>query len=197
MWPRPRCADGCRLPAACMLPSAAPCPHAHPSCPVPPRTLARRSSSSTARTRGPTCSLCTCATPAATSCRWGGRGWRRFRACTEGQARRLVRQREGGLGRPARRQGGESLLASIDSQAGLPYPTRAGVRCADNGPKQGLLGVDNGQIWRARELPAAACSVACQPCLIGRLLRCKVLYRRPKCSWRRALQPLANPLPAG
>jgi len=25
--------------------------------------------------------------------------------------------------------------------------TFAGVRCADNGPKQGLLGVDNGQIW--------------------------------------------------
>ena len=23
----------------------------------------------------------------------------------------------------------------------------AGVRCGDNGPKQGLLGVDNGQIW--------------------------------------------------
>lgn len=26
-------------------------------------------------------------------------------------------------------------------------PRSAGVRCADNGPKQGLLGVDNGQIW--------------------------------------------------
>lgn len=26
-------------------------------------------------------------------------------------------------------------------------PLSAGVRCADNGPKQGLLGVDNGQIW--------------------------------------------------
>ena len=41
-------------------------------------------------------------------------------------------------------QGPHVFVVHLRDAAGSFLP---GVRCADNGPKQGLLGVDNGQIW--------------------------------------------------